>query len=466
MNLKYILFGIEIFAIIFSIIFPDIIPLVLIGMIIGIASVFFPRILPTILIILMGFHEILPGINLGKFSLNPSQMLILLALFYIFLDVVYTGKNKFQNFNNIFAYLIIAFYFFCFISIIPAIDKTQSIRYLRDLFFYIAMAFVIVYWIKDYGDFEKVLSILKYTGLVVAFLGILQLIFKIDYDILVEDSWWGVSGKVGYFRIKSTFRDPNFLSNFLLLPFFIAFSGYIAKKKLNDFLVSFIIFLAIMFTNSRSAFLAFFIGLVIYFAVLHLRKGAIFKYFLRLIFVFSVIVVLFFLMPTEYLDRWLNPEYGADWSSIYRVYYIIISFKIIFANMLWGIGINNFPLVLKTYTPKVVWESLMSGGNGRLAGGGYAHNTFLTIWAETGTFNAIVLVLFVLFAIYLLLKISRQKYLPSNQKYLFSGVIIGFLTIIIQIFTITYISFHTLISMGLIVIVYKFFVSKKNNAQN
>ncbi len=412
-----------------------------------------------VLIFMMAFREITPGISIGAFSIAPIQLVVLISVFYVIVDVV-TGEQFHIPFrNNIFFRLILIFYFICFLSVFQATDKRESIRFLRDLFFFLLVAFYIVSFIRTEGDLKKVVDYWIFSAVVVSVLGIVQLMFNLDYYSLLQlEHRWRIPQDAIFFRINSTFRDPNFLANFLLFPLLMLISelNFTGSRKRVFYLV--IIFTAFMMTASRGAILSFIMGLFLIYSWKYWGKVLLLRIvkFALLLGVIGVLVVKLF--PHVIFERFFISQNNVDWSSIYRLFYLYIGVKVIMANFWFGVGINNFPIVFKKYTPEVIWLSLTQGGQENvLHGGGYAHNTLLTIWAETGVFNFVTIVVFVVYLARFLMQIRKEAILTDEQKALYVGIIVGFAAIGLHILTLTYLTYHIFLNVGLIIVSYSIF---------
>ncbi len=104
------------------------------------------------------------------------------------------------------------------------------------------------------------------------FLGFLQLIFFPDLSWLASRGW-----DPHQHRLLSTWFDPNFFGGFLAvtLPFFFTAAFYSRssahKPQAMDYglrITSFFAFLALLLTQSRSAWLAFFVSILIFLPIL------------------------------------------------------------------------------------------------------------------------------------------------------------------------------------------------------
>lgn len=441
----------EMVLIVLSIIFNQLVPaLVLLAFLFVIMGID-PRFNILLLIIVMGIHEALPGISLGNFSIAPMHILLFISYLYLIIEIVTSGKFDISIFKNIFFYLLIAFILICTMSIFVAADKIQSLRYLRNIISWTLFSFYITYYIKSFNILKKIVEYWIYMAFAVSLLGILQLIFNIDY-LVFTDTWWTVPRGDLFFRINSTFRDPNMLGNFLIAPLLISLSTVLISKNKNMIFFTIFIFITILFTNSRGAALASIFGILMiygigFWGIKHLARIG--KSLISIITVFALFI---YFLPHSAYERFLPSAFKIDWANLTRLFYIYISIKMIGANFFWGVGINNFPVVFRKYTPEAIWESLTQGyAKGVLHGGGYSHNTFLTIWAETGVLNVIVITFFILLTIKLAVIIKRNNSIADKQKGIYLGLIVGLWAVLIHDLTITYLTYHTFLLIGFII---------------
>lgn len=131
-----------------------------------------------------------------------------------------------------------------------------SFSYIIRFFLYIFFGFLII------NGFLKNLSltarhVLFFSGVILVLIGIPQLILFPDLSFLISWGW-----DPHYFRIVSTFLDPNFLGAYLTLTLIILYqNSAIAKKWYIIFFT--LLFLALMTTFSRGAYTGFGAGFLV-----------------------------------------------------------------------------------------------------------------------------------------------------------------------------------------------------------
>ncbi len=132
------------------------------------------------------------------------------------------------------------------------------------------------------------------VGVAFAIIGIVQYVFFPSLRSFLDRGW-----DEHYYRLFSTFLDPNFAGLFLVVSFFFGLS-YVAKKSsFTWFVMQGIVLVSIMLTHSRSSFVAFIGALIVF--VLCTRK-----FFLLGILIFAGIIYA------------LIPSYGVDTNRLLR----------------------------------------------------------------------------------------------------------------------------------------------------
>lgn len=132
------------------------------------------------------------------------------------------------------------------------------------------------------------------VGVAFAILGIIQYLFFPSLRSLLNQGW-----DEHYYRLFSTFLDPNFAGLFLVVSFFLGLSYASKKPSFTWFIMQSILLVSIVLTHSRSSFVAFVGGLVVF--VLCTRK-------------FSLLGILVF----AGIIYALIPSYGVDTNRLLR----------------------------------------------------------------------------------------------------------------------------------------------------
>jgi len=452
----------EIIIVELAILFPLYIPSLIIAGLLFFIMAFNPFFNIFLMIFYLVLQYPIPGFSFGPVSIAPMQVMIAIAYFYFILDLIFKGQNDFYKFRTPFFYWLIAFTVIAFLSVFWASSKLESLRYLRDLSFWLLFAFYVVYHLRTFTDVKKILDYWIYAAVFAAVLAFLQLIFRIDYFMFIPNHRWFVPTGRFFFRLNGTFEDPNFLGNFLIAPLVISLSRIVFYKEKKQIGYSLVMFIAVLLTNSRGALLAIIFAMLFILSFSFLKKGERKKIFLSAFGIIAVFILIGLLLPFSTIKRFMPDVYKVDWASIYRLLYMYIAIQTIKANFWLGVGINNFPVVFKQYTPDAIWQALTLGGTkGVLQGGGYTHNTLLTVWSETGIFNFLLIVFFVFLAIKLLLKLNKQWNKGRNEAGLYIGIIIALFAVLLQLLTINYLSYHVFMIVFLLIFIHSKFRGKE-----
>lgn len=177
------------------------------------------------------------------------------------------------------------------------------------------------------------------------------------------------------FRANGLFDDPNYFGYLLTMAWPLVFYVFKENKFLRNFIVG-VLFLAIVATFSRATLLIFFLQVIF---LNFLRSDNFFKVFFRLFFSLSALVfflVVFNLFDVQERLVTLVPVFfdngeELDNSSAERLDLLISGVSMFLDNILLGVGFGNFQLRIAdymTFFPREV----------------YAHNTYVTVAAESG----------------------------------------------------------------------------------
>lgn len=296
--------------------------------------------------------------------------------------------------------LIIATFFSrdIFNSLIGSYWRQQGlITYLYYLLFII----ILLITINEKRQINKIINAVLFSSLIISLYGIWQWLGLDSFP-------WQKAVTAGG-RVISTFGQPVFLGNYLLLVIFLTVYKFIITESFFKRFLFILLFvsqlLCLVFTYTRGAWLGFSAGLLVMLFVI-LRN-----YKFRKIFILSAVLVMLFLL---FLGRANNffiyrIKSMADFSSgsiALRLKYWNVGLKAIAERPLVGYGPENQqPVILKYYDPTwTIYETINSAPD-RL------HNELLDLGLQGGIF-LVLSYLFILF--YLLFK--TIKILPELNK--------------------------------------------------
>lgn len=219
--------------------------------------------------------------------------------------------------------------------------------------------------VKLFGK-ELIIKISILMGFILAFLGFFQLLVFPDFSFMTSLGW-----DPHYYRLLSTFFDPNFCGGFFVMTLSLLVSLYLFTPKKVFLLLCLIIYSALLLTYSRSSYFAFLLSMFVI-GILKERK------------VFFVALLAFF------LSFQINPRIktrveGAivvDESASHRQTSWQNALVVIKKHPLFGIGFNNYRYAQLKYG---LVEPANKGGH---AGAG-VDSSLLFVWATTGIFGLI-----------------------------------------------------------------------------
>lgn len=184
------------------------------------------------------------------------------------------------------------FFFFAGISLLSLIlsplglsfnEKIISLLYLIRLIFYFSLFPAVLYLVKSKAfTKEKIINLLIVSGLLLSAFGWLQYFLYPDLRNLYYLGW-----DPHYKRIFGTLLDPNYLGLMLVMTFILHLRK---KSSLVNWLLRGFLLLTLLFTYSRSSYLALIVAL---FGYAWMRRK----------FRALVAVVLLFFLPIPFLPR-------------------------------------------------------------------------------------------------------------------------------------------------------------------
>lgn len=206
--------------------------------------------------------------------------------------------------------------------------------------------------------------ILVFGGCLFAFLGFLQLLLVPDFSPMVKYGW-----DPHYYRLLSTFFDPNFAGGFLFLSLCLALSLYLFGRRKMFLFSIFLLYLALVLTYSRSSYFAFLLGML---AVGVLKEKKVF-----------LLAFLAFCLSLQFNPRARKRVGGAvtvDSSAAHRLNSWQAGLFVVKKHPFFGVGFNNYRYAQMKYG---LVDPKNRGGH---AGAG-VDSSFLFVWATTGIFG-------------------------------------------------------------------------------
>ena len=229
--------------------------------------------------------------------------------------------------------------------------------------------------------------------------------------------------------ISMSYRASGIISNYnatsgffaitIPITFALLFSGIEKHKKILLVVFLFVQTFALLFTGSRSAYLAIFVaGIIILF---NLNRSLLKK--IALIAVITILLLYLIDPIRELLTTFLRIERGVT----YRDKLWKISFNMIKENFFVGIGpgsykyemFNYFPIMLDSFQGKLI-INLFDETSGK----NVSHNFYLTLFSDLGILGFVFSVVFPLVIFSFLNKIVKHlKKIKETEYYIFIGII-------------------------------------------
>lgn len=215
-----------------------------------------------------------------------------------------------------------------------------------------------------------------------------------------------------WLRAYGGLDHPNILGGILAVALIIAAYLLAKKKLLNDFkavaesillfIFYFFALFALFFSFSRTAWLAFVLGLLTLLITFLIQRDRWAVGRLIAIFFFSALLLAIAATPYwELVQTRIKADTRLEQKSLTeRSEYIGQAKNVIEKNLIFGTGIGNYTVALEKQDTvvKSAWDYQP------------VHNLFLLLWAEGGTF---ALIFFLLFLVYLIKKDRRDDFSPA-----------------------------------------------------
>ncbi|HWA51918.1 MAG TPA: O-antigen ligase family protein [Patescibacteria group bacterium] len=253
----------------------------------------------------------------GKLLGQTQDLLVLIISVFGFI------KHRNYRINN--------FVLICIFSLIFSLSFFNLPQILNGLFYLIRL--ISYFYLSQivnlqFGKVERkrklIINSLITVGIFIAIFGWIQYLIFPDLRALKTLGW-----DDHYFRLVSTFLDPAFTGILLVLTEILVLIKTVKKKTGLNYLLNVFLLITVLFTYSRSSYLALF------FAVLFLF----YKFRKKVILIFLALFLIF--IP-------LLPRPGGEGVNLARTYTVVdkfqnskTAFKVIKKSPVFGIGFDN-----------------------------------------------------------------------------------------------------------------------------
>lgn len=276
----------------------------------------------------------IPLTSFGGSVIASDAAVFLLGIIWLFKKILFKQRIT----SPILSWSVLLFFLWVLISNLFSLNFFSGSEVLAGSFYFVRwllyfLIFLIIYNQDLKKNFSKYLNWFLAFALIVAILGFLQLIFVPDFTFMKQFGWDPHQG-----RLLSTFFDPNLVGGYLDLVFGISLSlllySQTRKEKIWYGSISLVLFVAIVLTFSRSAYLAL---VIIFFAIALARSW-------RVALLGLVLMVIVFFSVPRSIER-IRSAFRYDETSQARVESWIEGWEIIKTHPLIGVGFNNLPYV-------------------------------------------------------------------------------------------------------------------------
>ena len=336
-----------------------------------------------------------------------SAGIILLTAFSFVLKLL---SNKGQQYViTPMSFLITAFLCLAAFSAVTSFNIPKSLLTLSLYVIFAVPYFLIVNNIKTKNEWYNLTFTFVISGFIVALYGIFQNYFMETTDLswIDEDMFSDIG-----IRVYSTLDNPNVLGQYLVLVTPIAFAlFYSAKNALSKVLFALMtaaMFLCLVFTWSRAAWVAIVLAIGFFLVMKDRRWSSL---------AVLALIILPFVLPESIISRITSIGNVKDSSTAYRVSIWIASLRMAGDYWLSGIGIGTgaFERVYQNYA---------------LNGAGFAlhsHNFYLQLVVEMGIIALILFILIVFSSFKQIVSIKQKNSVNKNVAIAVGGALIGYL---------------------------------------
>lgn len=249
-----------------------------------------------------------------------------------------------------------------------------SAAYLARFLIYLAFGLVVCQ--KAFPKLNKNLErVFVISGLGLSVLGLFQLTFFPDLQFLAVVGW-----DPHYFRLVSTFLDPNFLGSFLTLSLITLVNQFKNMTQKYAVLWFCVIFLALLLTFSRSAYITFLVA----FAALSLLKRS--PKLALVTMILTPILITGFFFYQKIIAEPRSVDRLASASN--RLNSLDQGSQIFLRSPLFGVGFNSYRYALGQYR-------LASAEQIKSHGGSSNDISLLFVLATTGTVGLTAYLMFI-----------------------------------------------------------------------
>ena len=419
-----------------------------------ISTIKYKGIIQSVYLLFLAAIFFLPLERIGSFAfggmnIRISQLLVVL-IFIIYIFYSFYKKKFIVDFPVPLLYYVL-FLCVCLFSLFFAHNRVRGTMVTAFLIFMIIVPYVTVFVVDKKEKLQKVINVFLSSAVVFSLFGLFQFAGGM---IGLPNSITGLSERydklvLGFPRIQSTFIEPLYFANYLMIPIMLALFFLIKridKKKSWYFVVLFLLFLGVfVLTISKGAIASF--GIVALSNLLFQIRSVFNRK--NILYLFGIVAFISVVAWGLYSTLQSTTDFEKDYKKAYdiltggsiteRQESSDVAIEAFNNNIILGIGVGNFGPYFAGYptsAPDYGWSIV--------------NNQYLEILSELGLTGFAIFFIFIFSIFYYSLKAYKRTqdlYLRTTLlalNFAFFGVIIQYLT-----FSTLYIM-HIWILIGLI----------------
>ncbi len=352
-----------------------------------------------------------------SFQFYISDLFLLVGILLLSISYVLGRRTTFRFGDRRLLFPLVLFSLVALLSVFLSVDYVNSLFYLLRICEFLLLYFL---FLNRVILLDKVLKLMIFVLVFVSLIGISQYILQHSLGLtfigepVVSAEMLGAA-KIAIFdsevlRAYGTFPHPNIFAGYLVFGVLAAL--YLVKKAKGIkrsylFLALGIFCLALILTFSRSAFLALFAALVLYYVISNIKISL--KYILL-----SLALVVFFVLLLD-LSSVLSTRIfvGDTAGSLERSQFLDIS-KEMFVDKPFGVGIGNFTYVMQDYSSSKLlpWKFQP------------VHNMYLLVLNELGMQGLLVFAWFLVSLLLFLTQKLKDRGLSHFLLALYLGIFV------------------------------------------
>ncbi|NLI09899.1 MAG: tetratricopeptide repeat protein [Elusimicrobia bacterium] len=357
-----------------------------------------------------------------------------ITLMGLWLSLLFSeGKKAFKKDDFVFLSPFLAYLAYVWISFFHAPYKGPSVDDLIRYTIYMSVSLIVIREF-DKKAIDRLTKILTWTAYIAVGYGFLQLIDTRFFPPPREGSgidpfiWRWAFGQ----RVFSTYGNPNFFGNFLVLIFPILLSQYLKTKSFFYLPVIILDALCVYFTYTKGAWIGFSITLVVFAAIYiyfftKIDKNKILKTYAALVMI-AVLAVISVVIYAKKTSMTSVPFRVATWLS---------TWEMIETHPAVGTGTGVFKVIYPAFRRPVIFH--LEGKHNTETD--HAENEHLEQMMDHGVLGAGIFYWIIAFVVFIALKalkfntedIKNKK--PSLSAYDILGYLTAFLGMLIHNFT-------------------------------